>query len=179
MKFTFVRASVKSVGAETPEDFADMGAVFVGVVGVDEDVVEVNYHADIDEIGEYVVHEPLESSGGVRETERHDAPFEGAISCAEGGFPFVSGCDADQMIRVPEINLGIDTGLPRRIEEIGYQRKRIPILPSDFVESSIIDAESERTVFFLDEKYRSSMRGTGGAYAASGEVFVKKLAKGS
>jgi len=46
--------------------------VVVGVVGVDENVVEVNDYGDVEEVGEDVVHEMLKSCRSVCKSERHN-----------------------------------------------------------------------------------------------------------
>jgi hypothetical protein len=51
---------------ETPEDFFDVFLVVIGIVGVDEDVIEVNDDVEVEDVGEDVVHEALEGRRCVR-----------------------------------------------------------------------------------------------------------------
>ena len=60
------------------------------VVGIDEDVVEVDDHIDVEEIREDVVHETLESCRSVGESEGHNRLFKGTITGTEGGFPLIA-----------------------------------------------------------------------------------------
>ena len=76
VEFALVCAGVEVVLAESSEDFLDMFLVVHGVVGVDEDVVEVDNNADVEEVGEDVVDKLLESCGGVRNSKRHDLPLK-------------------------------------------------------------------------------------------------------
>ena len=94
----------------------------------------------------------MEHCRGVGKSERHYQPFKRAVASAERRLPFVSGCDADQIIRMSEVDLGVDPSLPRCIQKIGDKWEWIPVLPSDLVESSVIDTETERTVLLLDEE---------------------------
>ena len=72
-----------------------MFPMLFGVVGVDENVVQVDKNANVKEVREDVIHEALERSRRVRESKGHNHPFEGAVTSAEGGFPFISFVDLD------------------------------------------------------------------------------------
>jgi hypothetical protein len=166
MKLALVETGIKSVFPEAAEYFPDVLLVFGEGVGVDEDVVEINDHEFIDEVGENVVHKTLESGGSVRQTKGDHEPFERSIACAESGFPFVAFRDPDQMICVPEVDLCIITRLSRSVKEIGDERKRVPVLFGDLVKGAVVATEAETSVLFLDEHDRSSVRGTGGTNVA-------------
>ena len=112
MELAFVGASVKSMLSESSEYLADMLSVFGDVVGVDQYVVQVNHYRDVEHVGENVVHEMLEGGRRIRKSERHNVPFEGAVAGAERCFPFIAIGDADQVICMSEINLGVNPGLP-------------------------------------------------------------------
>ena len=49
-----------------------MHLVLQHVFGINEDVVKVNDDTNVQEVMEYVVHEPLESSGSVHKPEWYD-----------------------------------------------------------------------------------------------------------
>ena len=51
--------------SESSEHFADMFAMFLGVLGENEDVIEVDNDSDIEKVFENVVHETLESGRGI------------------------------------------------------------------------------------------------------------------
>ena len=51
-----------------------------------------------------------------------------------------------------KVDLGIDSSLARRVEKVGNEWKRIPILLRNFIESSIVDTKAKRTILFLDEE---------------------------
>ena len=56
-----------------------------------------------------------------------------------------------------EIDLSVYTGLARSVKEIGNKRKRVTVAFGDLVESSEVNAQTERTIFLAYEEYRSSM----------------------
>ena len=57
---------------EVPEDFSDMLFVFLGIVRVDENVIEVHNNIDVEHISKDVIHKVLEGSQSISESERHD-----------------------------------------------------------------------------------------------------------
>src|SRR5882672_8725929 len=61
MELAFVCIGKKSVSAELSEYFPNMSFVLGNFVGIDEDVIQVDYDYDIDHIHEYVVHKSLKS----------------------------------------------------------------------------------------------------------------------
>ena len=85
----------------------------------------------IQEVTKNVVHESLECGRGIGQPERHDKPFKGAVMGPKGGFPFVTFCNADQIISVPEVNCGVKAGFARRGQEVGNERKWISVLFGD------------------------------------------------
>ena len=75
------------------ENLTDMLMVLFHVVGIDEDTY-------IEHVGEDVVHEVLKSCWCISQTERHNTPFEGAVAGVEGGFPFVTFTDLNEVVGV-------------------------------------------------------------------------------
>ena len=91
--------------SEASEDFADVFLMGLEVLGVYQDVIQIDDNTDIEEIREDTIDESLKSCRGVSQAERHDIPFKGPISRAERSLPFITFCNVDQMVRVAEINL--------------------------------------------------------------------------
>jgi hypothetical protein len=55
------------------------------------------------------------------------------------------------VIRVTEVNLGVDSGLSGSVEEVGGEWNRVSVFLRDAIETAKIHAEPEGTVFLLDE----------------------------
>ena len=105
--------------AQSPKHFPNVFFVILHIVRVNQDVVEVNYHADIEHICEYRVYELLKCGWGIGEAERHHQPLVGAVLGSEGCFPLVTISDANQMVRMPKVNFGVDLCSARRVEQVG------------------------------------------------------------
>ena len=128
------------------------------VVGVDEDIVEVDDDGVVEEILEDVVHEALESRRGIGKPFGDDQPLEGTIAGAKGRFPLVTFSYADQMVRVAEVDLRVVASLAWALEEIGDERKRVVILLREAVKGAEVDTKSEGAIFLLDEEDWSAVR---------------------
>lgn len=141
------------------------------VVGVDEDVVEVNDAEDVEVLAKGVVHEVLEGCWSVGETEGHDGVLEVAVAAAKGGFPFVSGSDSNEVVRAAQIELGKESSFGKSVEGFGDEREWVTVLESELVEAPIVDAETKGSVLLLDEKDGSSS----GRRRVSNESLVEIL----
>ena len=105
--------------AQSPKHFLNVFFVILHIVQVDQDVVEVNYHADIEHICKYQVYEPLECGRGIGEAKRHHQPLIGAILGSEGHFSLITISDVNQMVRMLKVNFGVDLCSARRVEQVG------------------------------------------------------------
>ncbi len=92
--------------------------VFIEVVEVDQDVIKIYNYEDVHHVREDIVHEALESSHSVRKSEKHNQPFEGPIVGPECGFPLTFVCDMDKMVGMLEVNLDVDSDIPRSIQKV-------------------------------------------------------------
>jgi hypothetical protein len=69
--------------------------MFFRSVGIDEDVVDVDEDADVEEVGKDVIHETLEGCGSIHQIKRHNDPFKRTVACVESGLPLVAFTDSD------------------------------------------------------------------------------------
>ncbi|KIM68185.1 hypothetical protein SCLCIDRAFT_106247, partial [Scleroderma citrinum Foug A] len=90
MELTFLWLGEEIVLLEASEDFVDVFLMGLEVLG---------------EIHEDTIDKSLKSCRGISQAKRHDIPFEGPISRVEHGLPFITFCNADQMVCVAEIDL--------------------------------------------------------------------------
>ena len=133
MELTFLWLGEEIVLLEVSEDFSDVFLMGLEVLGVYQDVIQIDNNTDIEEICKDAIDESLESHRSICQAEGHDIPLEGTIPCVERGFPFITFCNADQVVRMAEINLRVDLGLARGIKEIGNKGKWIAVFLSQLV----------------------------------------------
>ena len=62
---TFIWTSKETISSETEEDLADMLLMVRRVIGVNEDVVEVDDHMNIQEVTKNVIHKSLEGGWSI------------------------------------------------------------------------------------------------------------------
>ena len=107
MEETLISTGVEVMLLEMVEYLVNMPFVLFFGVRVDEDVIQVYHHAYIEQVNKDVIHEVLESSRHICESEGHDMPFKGAIAGAESGLPFIAHTDVDHMVCVAEVDFQI------------------------------------------------------------------------
>src|ERR1700761_927649 len=98
---------------------------------------------------ENVVHEVLEGSGSVGKSHGENEEFEGAIASTKCGFPFFSGGHPDVVVAVPEVDLGEVFSASQAVKKVVDARKRIPVFTSDVVQSTVVDAKAESSIFLF------------------------------
>ena len=118
MEFTLLWLGEEIVLSEVSEDFMDVFLMGLEVLAVYQDVIQIDDNTDIKEICEDAIDELLESCRSICQAKGHDIPLEGTIPRAECSFPFITFCNADQVVRMAEINLRVDHDLARGIEEV-------------------------------------------------------------
>ena len=128
MKFAFICMGEKAISVESAEYFPDVLFVLGNVIGIDQYVTQVDNDINVHHIGEDVVHEPLKSCGSVSKAFRHYQPLKRSITSLEGGLPFVSCCNANQMVRVLEVDFSVDLCFSWCVEQIRNEQKQITIL---------------------------------------------------
>ena len=128
MEFAFICTGGKAVSAESVEYFPGVSFVLGKVIGIDQYVAQIDNDIDVYHICKDVVHELLKSCRSLSKAFWHYQPLEGSITSPEGGLPFVSCCNANQMVCMPEVNFGVDSCFSWCVEQIGNDWKRIMIL---------------------------------------------------
>jgi len=130
-----------------------------GILGVDQNVIQIDYHPHIQHVHKNAIDKALERSWSIGKSERHNKPFIGAIASAEGSFPFITWSDADQMVCMLEIDLGIDGRAARRIKGVRgeWKWKWITIFFGDFIETTEVHTKTEQSILLLDKEDWSSM----------------------
>jgi hypothetical protein len=149
---TLLSIGPERVVPETLEYDVDVVDVIVSGFAKDEDVVQVNDDEEVEIIPQYIVDEILEGCWSVCETKRHDKVFKEAIACAEGGFPLITRGYADEVVGRSEVDFAEPGCLLESVERFLNEREWVTVLACDFVETTVIHAESKRAITLFDEE---------------------------
>ena len=122
------------------------------VLGEDEDVVQVRQAGDVQAVMEYPVDVPLEHRRGVDEPERHHAVLKMAVARPEGHLPLIALLDLDEVVRRPDVELGVHLRADQPVKRLVDQGQRVAVLPGEVVEPSIVDAQPQGAVLFLHKE---------------------------
>ena len=133
MKLTFLWLGEEIVLLEASEDFTDVFLMGLEVLGVYQDVIQIDDNTDIKEICEDTIDKLLKGHRSICQAKGHDIPLKGPISRAECDFPFITFGNADKVVHMVQINLRVDLGLARGIEEIGDKGKWVAVFLSQLV----------------------------------------------
>jgi len=109
VELAFVCTGKKSISMESTKYFLNMSFVFGNVVGIDENVIKIYDDNDVNHICEDVIHKLLKSCWRISKPFRHYQPLEGTIMSLEGSLPFVSRCNPNKMVSMPEVNFGVES----------------------------------------------------------------------
>ena len=109
-ELAFLDLGIKIVGAEAAQYLSYMVVVIGRVIGVDEDVVQVDHDADIQEILEDVIHELLEGGRCIGEAVMHDVELVRTVLCVERGLPLVAVGYVDKIVGTTKVDLGERVG---------------------------------------------------------------------
>jgi len=105
----------------------------------DQNVIQVHYNNPFCYDGsEDVIHHSLEGNRAVGHSEEHYEGFEEALVGAKGRLPLISGLDAYIVETLADIQFGEIPGSMELGNEFGDEGKRIFILDSYGVQSTVV-----------------------------------------
>ena len=174
IKFTFFSFGIKLMFLKASKNFSNMFIMFLRSLGVNEDIVQIDYHIFVKDVREDAVHITLESSRSIGEAEVHDHKIKGTIMSSEGGFPFITRSDVDEVVGTMEVNLGVDGGGAEAIKEVGNEQKWVSVFLGDGIKTMPINTKTERAVLLFDEKNRCATGGLQVADEITTEIFFKE-----
>ncbi|KIN98629.1 hypothetical protein M404DRAFT_157172 [Pisolithus tinctorius Marx 270] len=85
-------------------------------LGIETMLLKVYHDTDIKHVRKDAIKKPLEGCRRISQTKWHYLPLIRTITSAECHFPFNSICDADQMIGMAEVDLGVDFSAAWRVK---------------------------------------------------------------
>ena len=140
------------------------GLFFVGfrIWRGDKKVIHVDDEPSFsDHILERIVHEPLEHSGGVAQTEEHNCGFKESFVSDEGHLPLVAILYANVVVSQTNVKLGEMMSIFQLVHEVGDEGKRVGIMGGVFVEVAVVLAGAEFSVSLFDKEEGRCLGGVG------------------
>ena len=120
-------------------------------LGVNEYVIDEDYHELIEEVHEYFVHHMHEEGSGVGETKRHNCIFIKNVSSGECGLRNILLLDFELVISGPQINLGEYFCPAELIKQIINSWEWIFVINSDIVQLTVIHTHSQTAILLVHE----------------------------
>ena len=112
-EFAFLEFQMKVQLGHALQDAFRAFLVEGGVGGVDEEIIHINNEPSFgNHITEGVVHETLESGGGVGKSKEHHGGFEKSFVGDEGCLPLVTVLDSHIVVSPPDVELSEDLSIP-------------------------------------------------------------------
>ena len=90
----------------------------------------------------------------IREPERHNRILVETVARAERCLLFIALRDRDTVIGVLNIDLRKVLGALNAVEDFSNQGERVLVLRRDFVQSSVVDIESQSAILLRDKEDR-------------------------
>ena len=133
------------------------GAFFMegGVGGVDKEIIHIDDKPSFgNHVVEEVVHEALEGSGRVGESEEHHGGFEKSFMGDEGCFPLVTVLDSYIVLPPLNVEFGEDLGVSQLVYKIRDEREGVGVVNGVFIDVTVVLAGAESSVFLLNKEER-------------------------
>src|SRR3954469_21779972 len=105
-EFEFGHVSIHLVFAKDFEDLADVMDMLLVISAIDQDIIDVYDHTDVQQRFQDVLDQRLEGSWSIREPERHDFVLIVTISCAKCRLLNVILMNADLIVSPTKVDLG-------------------------------------------------------------------------
>ncbi len=80
--------------------------LFAFAFGIDEDVIKVHYHKNVELLCEDLVDITLECDRCISQSKKHDLRFEVTIAVPEGRLPFIAFPDPHLRVGIGQVELG-------------------------------------------------------------------------
>ena len=82
------------------ENFFDINYMLFRGDRVNENIIHEDYHANIQEFSQNIIHEVLKSSGSIRESKWHDIVLKVSKSTAPSSFPLITSFNPKKMVSI-------------------------------------------------------------------------------
>src|SRR6184192_827628 len=156
-EFAFGHVSIHLVLAEDFEDLADVVDVLLVISAIDQDIIDIYDHADVQQGFQDVLNQRLKGSWGIRESEAHDFVLIMTVSCAKSCLLNVIFVNADLIVSPTKVDLGENLCTLKSVNEVINEGNGKSVLLGDLVEGPIVNAHAQLPILLLDENDRSAI----------------------
>ena len=121
-------------------------------VTVDKHIIKICNTEIVEVLLQYLVYISLEGGRDVRETERENGVLKQPEARDESCVFFVSFPYTKFIEGADDVDFGEPSSFEDSGEEITDERRGIPVLDSDFIQSSVIDTDPNAAPWFAGDK---------------------------
>ena len=152
MKFTFLCLDIHGTVQEAAEDRSDVSDMLHLVMRENQDIIQVNEDKLAQHIPEQVIDQGLEDRWGVCQTKGHHQIFMMSSWCYEGRLPLLSLPDANQMICIPQVELGEHCCPLEQFKGSGKKWEGVAVLNCNVIKTAIVYTGPQRLVLLIHKK---------------------------
>ena len=171
-QLAFALLGVQMVLPQSRQCRAHIALVLLQCAAVDDDVVQEDEDAAIEQVAEALVHQVLEGGWRVGQPHRQHCPLEVTVASAECRLLAVCLGQWDLVEARAQVDLAEVLGSLQPVEQIVSVRQRVAVAYRQVVQPAIVDAEAERAILLLGEDDVGAPRRLGGAQAAAVQVLL-------
>ena len=169
VKLTLFEFQMKVEFSHALENMTGSFFMGFGVRGGNEEVIHIDDEPSLsNHVLEGVVHESLEHSGGVAETEEHDSGLKEPLVGDESHLPLVAVFDVDIVVPPTNVEFSEVASVFQLVHKVGDKRKGVGVMGGVFVEVLVVLAGAELAIFLFNKEERGGLRGVGGTDLSSG-----------
>lgn len=126
------------------------------IVRVYENIIEINNAIDVEYLAHDLIDVDLKDDRCIAEFKEHYQILEVIVARAKDRLSFVVSSNSNSMIDISKIQLDENTDIAETIHKLVNTRKRITILDRDFVQFSVVHAQSQTVIRLSHKEYRDS-----------------------
>lgn len=157
------------------------GAFFVSgsIREEDEEIIHVDDKSSFyNYITKEVIHESLESGGGIGETKEHNSQFDKVFMGDKGSLPLVTIFNLNIVVPPLYVKLGKDFGILQFIDEVGDEGKGIGVADGMFIQVLIVLTRAKFFIFLFNKEKIGNLKEIGRMDLSSMDIFIKKVFSG-
>jgi hypothetical protein len=157
-QITLGQLGVQPVLLQQTKHDAKVAQMLFRSAGHHQGIVDIHQHKLSQVWRKDAVHHALEGGRCVGETKTQHLELEVTQVSGKRSLLDILRCYADLMTTALQVKRCEDAAFSQLIKQVINPRQRETVTYSDFVECSVIDAHTQRAIFLLHKKRRSTVR---------------------